>query len=140
MFIDSLKYIYIYIKKKQLNILFYYSPLNGTAAETEFDFVCNGWVTEKEDRPLTYEFQYDLLDDRSNQPNRATILNPTTPERPYLLNTKLPAGRKTDFTMRIKVKIINRFGAYETFETQRITVRDLFIIFLFKQNYFLENN
>ena len=67
------------------------------------------------------------------------MLNPTTPERPFLLNTKLPAGRKGDFTMRIKVKVINRFGAYQTFETQRITVRDLFIILIVKQNHFLES-
>ena len=107
--------------------LYHLSPLNGTAGETAFNFECNKWVTD--DPPLSYVFQYDLLDIDKMQSESSTILNPTTLFQPFLTNTKLPAGRKNDFIMNIKIRIINRFGTYALYDKQNITVRFVFFFF-----------
>ena len=101
--------------------MYHLSPLNGTAGKTEFSFKCNNWFTD--DPPLRYVFQYDLFDTDPMQSESLTILNPTTISQPFLTNTKLPVGRKDDFLMNIKIRIINRFGTYALYDKQNITVR-----------------
>lgn len=104
---------------------------NEGSARDYFKIRCSGW--RNDDQPTTYEFRYDTGAKPVASLSSAVeadypLLNSNSLDQPELSNILLPLGLESqNYTINLKLRIINKYGAYATFDHLAVVVRFIFL-------------
>lgn len=99
---------------------------NEGSARDYFKIRCSGW--RNDDQPTTYEFRYDTGAKPVASLSSAVeadypLLNSNSLDQPELSNILLPLGLESqNYTINLKLRIINKYGAYATFDHLAVVV------------------